>query len=46
MYQPKTKVKKIMPDISTMIIAGAGGLSLTFAFVDYQLSRKRKTETR
>jgi uncharacterized membrane protein SpoIIM required for sporulation len=33
-----------MLDITTMVIAGAGGLSLTFAFIDYRFARKRKTE--
>jgi hypothetical protein len=35
-----------MLDIATMAIAGVGGFSLTFAFIDYKFARKRKTEVK
>ena len=35
-----------MLDISTVILAGAGGLSIAFAFIDYRFQRRRKMETR
>jgi uncharacterized membrane protein SpoIIM required for sporulation len=33
-----------MFDITNVVLAGAGGLSLTFAVIHYRLSRKKRTE--